>query len=289
MSDSSLGIPNLQNWPEMALADICKVLRRGTAPSYVSASSVRAIGQRCVQDSGFHADKARPHDSKLLEGSLIAEAGDVLVNSTGSGTIGRSCVFRADGHFIVDSHITIARPREGIDPEWINLMIRSPWGQRRLESHCFAGSTNQIELSRHQLALTKIPVPSWGVQRRIIALLDSLSDAERGIAASIAKLRSVRQGIISEQFSRAYAEGGSPTSRMRTLDSLADVGGGLTLGGVSSGGTLLEVPYLRVANVQDGFVSTLEMKSVRVTPGDMERFRLRRDDVLVTEGGILTK
>ncbi|MFJ5081076.1 restriction endonuclease subunit S [Streptomyces sp. NPDC088706] len=289
MSDSSLGIPNLQNWPEMALADICKVLRRGTAPSYVSASSVRAIGQRCVQDSGFHADKARPHDSKLLEGSLIAEAGDVLVNSTGSGTIGRSCVFRADGHFIVDSHITIARPREGIDPEWINLMIRSPWGQRRLESHCFAGSTNQIELSRHQLALTKIPVPSWGVQRRIIALLDSLSDAERGIAASIAKLRSVRQGIISEQFSRAYAEGGSPTSRMRTLDSLADVGGGLTLGGVSSGGTLLEVPYLRVANVQDGFVSTLEMKSVRVTPGDMERFRLRRDDVLVTEGGDFDK
>ncbi|GGS48952.1 MULTISPECIES: restriction endonuclease subunit S [Streptomyces] len=76
---------------------------------------------------------------------------------------------------------------------------------------------------------------------------------------------------------------------MRTLDSLADVGGGLTLGGVSSGGTLLEVPYLRVANVQDGFVSTLEMKSVRVTPGDMERFRLRRDDVLVTEGGDFDK
>lgn len=196
MSDFSLGIPNHQNWPEKSLADISKLLRRGTAPSYVAASSVQVIGQRCVQESGFQADKARPHDPKRIRGSLVAEEGDVLVNSTGSGTIGRSCVFRADGPFVVDSHITVIRPREGIDPEWIDLVLRSPWGQRRLESHCFAGSTNQIELSRRQLALTTIPVPPWGVQSRIVTLLGSLSAAERGIETSIAKLRVMRSAVI---------------------------------------------------------------------------------------------
>jgi type I restriction enzyme S subunit len=46
-----------------------------------------------------------------------------------------------------------------------------------------------------------------------------------------------------------------------------------------------EVPYLRVANVQRGFLDLSEMKTIKASPGDIQELALRRGDVLFTEGG----
>ncbi|MFF4842171.1 restriction endonuclease subunit S [Streptomyces collinus] len=216
--------------------------------------------------------------------------GDILLNEGQSlELVGRSAIYeRAEGEFCFQNTLIRFRPNGRILSAYAQVVFEH-W----LRSGVFAAIAKQTTSIAHlggdRFAALKFPLLPIGTQQRIVDVLDSLAELERGTEVSIAKLRSVRQGLISEQFSRADVEGGSPTSRLRTLDSLADVGGGLTLGGISSGGTLLEVPYLRVANVQDGFVSTLEMKSVRVTPSDMERFRLRCDDVLVTEGGDFDK
>jgi len=73
------------------------------------------------------------------------------------------------------------------------------------------------------------------------------------------------------------------------LGSIAQVAGGLALGRSVSEREGVEVPYLRVANVQDGYIDTSEMKSVRVLPGEIERYRIRKGDLLLTEGGDLDK
>ncbi|RPK93939.1 restriction endonuclease subunit S [Streptomyces sp. ADI98-10] len=75
----------------------------------------------------------------------------------------------------------------------------------------------------------------------------------------------------------------------RRLDSVAEVAGGLALGRSVSEREGVEVPYLRVANVQDGYIDTAEMKTVRVLPGEIERYRVRKGDLLLTEGGDLDK
>jgi type I restriction enzyme, S subunit len=49
------------------------------------------------------------------------------------------------------------------------------------------------------------------------------------------------------------------------------------------------LPYLRVANVQDGFIDTSEIKTVRILRTELERYRLRPGDVLMTEGGDFDK
>ncbi|MGW6392148.1 restriction endonuclease subunit S [Streptomyces sp. NPDC055103] len=72
------------------------------------------------------------------------------------------------------------------------------------------------------------------------------------------------------------------------LERLAEVSGGVALGGGAPGGSV-ELPYLRVANVQDGYIDTEDVKTVRVAVGAIERFRLARGDVLLTEGGDLDK
>ena len=49
------------------------------------------------------------------------------------------------------------------------------------------------------------------------------------------------------------------------------------------------LPYLRVANVQDGFLYLDEIKEIEVEKDDVERYRLRNGDVLFTEGGDFDK
>ncbi len=51
----------------------------------------------------------------------------------------------------------------------------------------------------------------------------------------------------------------------------------------------VEVPYLRVANVQDGRLDLTEMKEIRIRKSEIERYRLLTGDVVLTEGGDFDK
>ena len=73
------------------------------------------------------------------------------------------------------------------------------------------------------------------------------------------------------------------------LGELAEVGSGVTLGRDLQGANTVELPYLRVENVQDGFLDLTEIKSVRVRPDEVGRFLLKPGDVLMTEGGDFDK
>lgn len=190
------GLP--EGWAYSKLADICELISRGRSPQYVDHSPVRAIGQRCVRDS-FDGSAARGQNLNRLEGHLKAVPGDVLLNSTGTGTIGRSCVFNDAGNFVVDSHVTVIRPQaKKLHPQWVNMLLRSPQGQTNLETFCYAGSTNQVELARTPLAETEIPLPPLLEQRRIAAILNTLDCTIEGTQRVIEKLQATRQGYINE-------------------------------------------------------------------------------------------
>jgi type I restriction enzyme S subunit len=75
----------------------------------------------------------------------------------------------------------------------------------------------------------------------------------------------------------------------RRLDTLADVTAGITLGQDFPSGSSIELPYLRVANVQDGFITTNDVKTLRLPLTLVDRFRLESGDVLLTEGGDFDK
>ncbi|WP_432107491.1 restriction endonuclease subunit S [Streptomyces sp. AA1529] len=277
MPDSAIGIRHDPRWIERSFSDVTELLRRGMAPSYVSSSTVRVIGQRCVQSGGFQAEAARPHDPAQTSKSLIAERGDVLLNSTGAGTIGRSCVFDGKGVFSVDSHVTVLRARRDlVEPRWLDLILRSPWGQSHLESHCFVGSTNQVELSRAELAGTMIPVPSLSEQRRIIEVIDAASAQERAIEKSIVKLRRVRQAILLDSMASIS---GSYLSRTWARVPLKDVVP-LAEYGISEAldRDVKGLPVLRMNNLQNG---RPELSDLRYSPTPVPKWlELRYGDVL---------
>jgi type I restriction enzyme S subunit len=74
-----------------------------------------------------------------------------------------------------------------------------------------------------------------------------------------------------------------------SLRDIADIETGITLGRELGPASSVEYPYLRVANVQDGYVDTSDLKMIRILPSELPRYRLQEGDILLTEGGDFDK
>lgn len=145
----------------------------------------------------------------------------------------------------------------------------------------------------HALSQFRLRLPALDEQRSIA---DSL-DAELGIlAASEANLSRLR-GLIGERAAasvsvllhctRLLAVGSdlhADWSLIR-LKFLARLQAGVTLGKKYRDPDLVERPYLRVANVQDGRLDLADVSSIVVPERDVSRHELQPGDVLMTEGG----
>lgn len=68
------------------------------------------------------------------------------------------------------------------------------------------------------------------------------------------------------------------------LGDIAEIRSGVTLGRILSGSTI-KLPYLRVANVQDGYLDLEEIKEVEIRETEFDKWQLERGDILLTEGG----
>ncbi|MBV6860404.1 restriction endonuclease subunit S [Xanthomonas euvesicatoria] len=303
--DLVVDIPNAALWPLKSADSLCSLISRGTAPVYVEKSEVMAIGQRCVSARGFIAEHARPHSESAVSGVLCPESGDVLLNSTGTGTIGRSAVFDSPGKFIVDGHVTVMRPRRAsADGRWLNSVLQTPHAQRHLERFCYAGSTNQLELSRTPLRLSQFPTPSLNEQEMIGSVVDTLDTAIHETEALIAKLKAVKQGLLHDLLTRGIDANGElrpPQSEAPCLykpstlgwipkewqDSLAEaefhIDAGITLGSH-------RVPrrrptkYLRVANVYRNRLAIEDVASLEASESEARLKALEVGDLLMVEG-----
>jgi len=76
---------------------------------------------------------------------------------------------------------------------------------------------------------------------------------------------------------------------IKRLKFVSDLQTGLTLGKKYEDRELVTRPYLRVANVQDGYLDLETITEVQIPPEDVERYELRPGDVLMTEGGDFDK
>lgn len=73
--------------------------------------------------------------------------------------------------------------------------------------------------------------------------------------------------------------------QLSPFDAIADIQGGVTKGRKLAGKETVEVPYLRVANVQRGYLDLTHVKTIQVLPEDTEKYKLLSGDLLITEGG----
>ena len=163
------------SWCWCTLSDLCIFLSRGKSPKYSEERLFPVFAQKCnLKDGGISLRQAR-----FLDPSTIGKwgedyklkSGDVLVNSTGTGTVGRTRLFDecclGEYPFVVpDSHISVVRTAAEIDSFYIWEILSSNWGQQYLEDN-LAGSTNQKELYIGVLEDMLIPLPPKNEQKKI--------------------------------------------------------------------------------------------------------------------------
>ncbi|WP_156119478.1 hypothetical protein [Corynebacterium humireducens] len=169
---------------------VTRLLRRGISPRYVD-EGVPVVNQKCVRPGGlFDINNCRYHDpeARSVDLDLTIQHGDILINSTGTGTLGRSCMVREVSTPITwDSHVTLVRPNPEVAyPGYLSWMILS---QESKLIEFSTGSTNQIELSRDTVFnLDFINVP-LDLQKKIAFYLDRETVEIDALIADSTKLR----------------------------------------------------------------------------------------------------
>ena len=173
-----------KGWVGSSIADVTQYVQRGKSPKYVGYSNLPVINQKCVQWSGVdetHLKYVDPSQWSSWGDERFLTYGDILWNSTGTGTIGRAAIFKGlktSPNAVADSHVTILRPNGAVMPEFLYRLIESPSVQLRLDD-MQSGSTNQVELSKGEVLTTLVPLPPLAEQRRIVTKIDSLTSKSK--------------------------------------------------------------------------------------------------------------
>jgi type I restriction enzyme, S subunit len=157
-----------EGWRAAALGDVAAYINRGLAPKYDDTAACIVINQKCIRDQRLNLGEARKQ-GKPVPAEKVVRLGDVLINSTGVGTLGRVAqVLEAVDNCTVDTHVSIVRPGKDSDPDYFGLALLSQQAYFEAQG---VGSTGQTELSRSRIAETSVVVPPLAVQQAFAKLV----------------------------------------------------------------------------------------------------------------------
>jgi len=216
----------------------------------------------------------------------------------------KSKAYLIEGPAWVNNHAHVLRARDGL-VERRFLMYYLNW----IDYHGLANGTTRLKLTK--TAMTGIPIrlPPLDEQRRIVEMLEDhlsrLDVAAIGLVTALGRLASLRESRIRTELTGGRGPSGHDKAELagagvddgflpvmppgwhwKRLNELADVVGGITKDSKrQSDPTSMEVPYLRVANVQRGRLDLATVSSISVPQVTADKLRLQRGDVLLNEGG----
>jgi type I restriction enzyme S subunit len=177
----------------------------------------------------------------------------------------------------------------------------------------------QKNISSRQIEGFKFYLPSIQQQKKIAKILSTVDNLIEKTQTLIDKYTAIKQGMMADLFTRGIdmTTGDTPNSKggklrpsvedapelykqtelgwvpkkweVKRLGDISTVSSGITLGNEYSGSDAVEVPYLRVANVQDGYLDLSEVKTVKIPPTHVAKYLLEVGDVLMNEGGDFDK
>lgn len=177
-------------WRKRKISSLTSFISRGITPKYDDEALGVVISQKCIRDGKLSLVPARRQSKKIPQSKLVLR-GDVLVNSTGEGTLGRVAQAHEDIEFCtVDSHVTIVRPNvDEVYPVYFGAALS------RLEAYFMSqgrGATNQKELAKSIIEELEILVPPMDIQEdfdRVVGPMKSQIVVLSRLAAKAAAAR----------------------------------------------------------------------------------------------------
>lgn len=293
------------NWTLGQLSQAAHVVRGITFPAgekqsdfahgYVCCLRTTNVQQALEWDDVYYV----PTNYVKRDDQIVRE-GDVLMSMANSyELVGK--VARADSvpqRAAFGAFLAAVRPTPVIDGGYLYHFLRSSEAQSKLREGS-SQTTNIANISAGRLSELPVPLAPLKEQKRIADKLDSVLtcvDAANERLARVAPLlKRFRQSVLAAATSGRLTEdwrmlnGHLQPWREVRLSDIAEVQGGVTKDAKKQSLVDEEIPYLRVANVQRGYLDLGEIKTIRVPQAKLPGLLLCPGDILFNEGGDLDK
>jgi type I restriction enzyme S subunit len=190
-SDGAEALP--PGWEAKPLGDFASYINRGVSPTYDDESQSVVLNQRCVRDHQVGLDNSRRHVTSVPKEKYV-QLGDVLVNSTGVGTLGRTAPVRTPlEDTTVDSHVTIVRPSPTSNVDYFAELLLT---LEPLFESMGTGSTGQTELARARIAEIPVTVAPAQLQDRFGQIARPMRRLSAGLVQQNQTLRAMRDSLL---------------------------------------------------------------------------------------------
>lgn len=187
-----------ESWHITIIDALSSLVTRGIAPKYDDNSNQIVLNQKCIRDHTIDVSLARRHLPKKINEKWISK-GDLLINSTGTGTLGRVAQVWFDANnMTVDSHVTIVRPKAPILQSYIGF-----WGlshESEIEAQ-HTGSTGQTELPRDRVKAMELTLPDVDTLSKFNELVIPMTDVVVSNQKENARLSQLRDTLLPKLMS----------------------------------------------------------------------------------------
>lgn len=247
----------------------------------------------------------RHYASPIIK-KLLLQKNDILIEKSGGGEktpVGRTVLFDKEYPALFANFMDRLRCSDFILPQYLQYVFVTFYKNRYTQNYIKQTTGIQnLDLSS-MLADEFVPVPNLNEQKLIVHYLESkcskIDNLLTKTRSSIEEYKKLKQAVITQAVTKGVRGkremkdsgvewiGEIPVEWRKTqLRHCATIKSGITLGKSYSKDTvLIERPYLRVANVQGGYVDLNDLATIEVTPDEDLKYRLHSGDVLMTEGG----
>ena len=299
-----------ENWESVPLSDLAKVVSGGTPSRCVN--SYWGDGTPWVTPTDITKTNGRylfETQERITKHGLSSSAATLLppdtILMTSRATVGESRI--AGIEVCTNQGFKSLVPRKGVN----GLFLYYQMQRLRSAYKVFGIGSTFLEVSKKDTERFNVLFPKDEDEQRAIAeVIDSIDQAIEKTESLIAKYQQIKAGLMHDLFTHGVtADGKLRPPREQApelykeapigwipkewgvcpLGKIAEIVSGVTLGEKRTLSRGITAPYLRVANVQDGYLDLSDVKVITVSTLEMEKLRLREGDVLMNEGGDFDK
>ncbi|MFE0570729.1 restriction endonuclease subunit S [Streptomyces albogriseolus] len=271
-------------WPIEPLSYLLVGIEAGKSPdlpdSPAGPGEWGVLKVSAVHTSGFRAEEnKRVETPGIVDTRYQVHPGDLLISRANTPElVGSACIVPEISTGLLLSDKTL---RLRVDPtralaEYVNTCLSSPALRRQIVNAASGSSRSMQNIGQKAIERLRLPVPPIEEQRRVVDVLNSVTELERVIEASIAKFHNLRQGsLLASMKPVASAQPAAGWDRVPLKDVVpsAEYGISEALGRDACG-----VPVLRMNNIQG---ARIDADDLRYCPVPVpSRLFLRRGDVL---------
>jgi type I restriction enzyme, S subunit len=219
---------------------------------------------RTLTDEAFTDKKAARFPANTLLVACIGDIGKLGITTQESSS---------------NQQITGIKPKDNVDVSYLFYWFRH---NKALIQNTANNAVVPI-LNNKTLEQIKIPMPPLDEQQKIAEILDAADSLRQKDQQLVERYTALSQSLFLEMF-------GDPVTnpmgwKAVLLEEISDIASGVTKGRKLTSDEVIDIPYMRVANVQDGYLDLNEIKYIPGSKVDLEKYILKNGDLLLTEGG----